>query len=163
MRQPEQREPNRNRAPNGPSLAAWLPVIGAMAIMVTGCLSTYLVLELDDFRPKIGDIVVFKQGSQDNDMWQMSIPATSVPALPEAVADCSLDPNVMATGGGSLVVEGLQTEPSLRYRIHWAGAETARADGNCGASANLLVSRTDLQRLANAAGGFGVAGKGIVR
>jgi len=35
--------------------------------------------------------------------------------------------------------------------------------GNCGAAANILVSRTDLQRLANAAGGFGVGDKGIVR
>jgi hypothetical protein len=77
------------------------------------------------------------------------------------VAACSLDPNVMADKGGSLVVEGLQDEPSLQYRVHWAGSETARTSGSCGASANLLVSRTDLQRLANAAGGFGVGDKGI--
>jgi hypothetical protein len=163
MRQPDQHEPSRNGAPNGSSLAAWLPVLAAMAIMVTGCLSTFLVLQLDQFRPKLGDIVVFKPGSQDSDMWQMTIPATPASGMPDRVAGCSLDPNVMAANGGSLVVEGLQTEPSLQYRIHWSGAETAHADANCGASANLLVSRTDLQRLANAAGGFGIGDKGIVR
>ena len=40
------------------------------------------------------------------------------------VADCSLDPNVMAEKGGSLVVEGRQDKPSLQYRVHWAGSET---------------------------------------
>jgi hypothetical protein len=96
-------------------------------------------------------------------MWQMTIPATLVSAMGSPVAACSLDPNVMADKGGSLVVEGLEDQPSLQYRVHWAGAETAHVGGNCGASANLLVSRTDLQRLANSAGGFGVGDKGIVR
>ncbi len=134
-----------------------------MAIMVTGCLSTFLVLQLDEFRPKVGDIVAFKAGSQDTDMWQMSILATEVSSSGAPIAECSLDPNVMATNGGSLIVEGRQDEPALQYRVHWAGSETARSSGNCGGSANLLVTRTDLQRLANAAGGFGVGEKGIVR
>jgi hypothetical protein len=167
MRRPDQHEPSRNStpqgAPQGTSLAAWLPVLAAMAIMVTGCLSTFLVLQLDEFRPKVGDIVAFRPGSQDTDMWQMTIPATLLTATGTPVEGCSLDPNVMAEKGGSLVVEGRQDAPSLQYRIHWAGSSTAPATGNCGDSANLLVSRTDLQRLANAAGGFGVGDKGIVR
>jgi hypothetical protein len=161
MRRPDQHEPSRNGTPQGTSFAAWLPVLAAMAIMVTGCLSTFLVLQLDEFRPKVGDIVAFRPGSQDTDMWQMTIPATVISAMGSPVAACSLDPNVMADKGGSLVVEGLQDEPSLQYRVHWAGSETAPTSGSCGASANLLVSRTDLQRLANAAGGFGVGDKGI--
>jgi hypothetical protein len=163
MRQPEKPEPGRNSAPQGTSLAAWLPVVAAMAIMVTGCLSTFLVLQLDEFRPKVGDIVAFKPASQDTDMWQMTIPATVVSGMGSALADCALDPNVMAETGGSLVVEGRQEDPSLQYRVHWAGSKTAGPTGNCGASADLLVSRTDLQRLANAAGGFGVGDKGIVQ
>jgi hypothetical protein len=133
-----------------------------MAIMVTGCLSTFLVLQLDEFRPKVGDIVAFKPASQDTDMWQMTIPATMLSAIGSPVAACTLDPNVMAEHGGSLIVESRQEDPSLRYRVHWAGSNTAAATGNCGASADLLVSRTDLQRLANAAGGFGVGDKGFV-
>jgi hypothetical protein len=152
------------QTPEGTPLAAWLPVLAAMAIMVTGCLSTFLVLQLDEFRPKVGDIVAFRPGSQDTDMWQMTIPANRVSATGSPVAQCSLDPNVMAEKGGSLVVEGRQDVPSLQYRVHWAGSETtAQTPSNCGETADLLVSRTDLQRLANAAGGFGVGDKGIVR
>jgi hypothetical protein len=55
------------------------------------------------------------------------------------------------------------TEPSLQYTVHWAGARTSKQGPNCGSDANVMVSRTDLQRLANAAGGFGVRDKGVVR
>jgi hypothetical protein len=96
-------------------------------------------------------------------MWQIAIPATSVSAMGSPLAKCSLDPNVMSGNGGSLVVEGVEDKPSLQYRVHWAGSATAKTTGDCGESANLLLSRTDLQRLANAAGGFGVGDKGIVR
>jgi hypothetical protein len=163
MRSPNQHQPRRRNTTGGTSLAAWLPVLAAMAIMITGCLSTFLVLQLDEFRPKVGDIVAFKSGSEDTDMWQIAIPATSVSAMGSPLAKCSLDPNVMSGNGGSLVVEGVEDKPSLQYRVHWAGSATAKTTGDCGESANLLLSRTDLQRLANAAGGFGVGDKGIVR
>lgn len=167
MRQPDRNDPSRNTSPDGTShgssWAAWLPVLAAMAIMVTGCLSTFLILQLDEFRPKVGDIVAFRPGSQDTDMWQMRIPATLAPDSGAPGTVCALDPNVMATRGGSLVIESRQDEPALQYLVHWAGGATADAPENCGGAATLLVSRTDLQRLANAAGGFGVGDKGIVR
>ncbi len=163
MRESDRRDPARDTSDDVAPRAVWLPVLAAMAIMAAGCLSTFLVLQLDEFRPKVGDIVTFAPGSEDPDLWQTIIPATLVSAMGSPVAACSLDPNVIAEKGGSLVVEGLQDKPSLQYRLHWAGAGTARTDGNCGASADLLVSRTDLQRLANAAGGFGVGDKGVVR
>jgi hypothetical protein len=160
---PDQHERQRGRTSEGTPLAAWLPVLAAMAIMITGCLGTFLVLQLDEFRPRVGDIVAFNPGSQDNDVWQATIPATVVSAIGSAVAECGLDPKVMAERGGSLVVEGLQDQP-LQYRVHWAGSlTTAKAVGNCGDSADLLVTRTNLQRLANAAGGFGVGDKGVLR
>jgi hypothetical protein len=134
-----------------------------MGIMVTGCLSTFLVLQLDEFRPQVGDMVVFKPGSQDTDLWQMTIPATLLSSVGASVGTCSLDPNVMAADGGSLVVEGRVTEPSLQYTLHWAGARTSKPGASCGPDASVMVSRTDLQRLANAAGGFGVGNKGVVR
>ena len=163
MRRPDRNEPSGGNAPHGTPAATWLPVLAAMAIMVTGCVSTFLVLQLDEFRPKLGDIVAFKPGSQDTDMWQMAIPATQVSTAGSPLAECSLDPNAMAEAGGSLVVEGLQSRPSLQYRIHWSGSATSKSRDNCGESADLLISRTDLQRLANAAGGFGVGEKGVLR
>ena len=109
------------------------------------------------------------QGVWDFDLvTRETIPATlvsaiGIPAIGVPREACSLDPNVMAEHGGSLIVEGLQDEPTLQYRIHWAGSATSRAASDCGKSASLVVSRTDLQRLANAAGGFGVGEKGSPR
>jgi hypothetical protein len=159
MRRPDQGEHNTQNA----SFTAWLPVLAAVGIMVTGCLSTFLVLQLDEFRPKLGDIVVFKPGTQDTDMWQMAIPATVVGGTGEPEGKCTLDPNVMATAGGSLVVEARQDNPALAYHVRWAGQRTSADPANCGSVAELAVSRTDLQRLDKAAGGFGVGDKGIVR
>src|ERR1700749_879493 len=118
MKQRDQHEPSRHEAAYSAGLSAWLPVLAAMAIMITGCLSTFLVLQLDQFRPKVGDIVAFRAGSQDADMWQMAIPATVISSSGAVMSECSLEPNAMAEAGGSLVVEGLLSEPALTYRIH---------------------------------------------
>ncbi len=42
------------------------------------------------------------------------------------------------------------------YRVHWAGLRTSSGSGDCGKAADLVLSRTDLQKLANTAGGFGI-------
>ncbi|MFL5283434.1 MAG: hypothetical protein ACJ8AW_21180 [Rhodopila sp.] len=137
-------------------------MLAAIGIMATGCLSTFLVLQLDEFRPKVGDMVVFKPNTQDADTWQMQIPASVVAPTGKVTGACSLDPNVIASAGGSLVVEARQDVPALQYRMRWAGERTTTTAADCGRDALLTVSRTDLQRLANAAGGFGVSNKGIV-
>ncbi len=161
MKIPDPHDRSRKTPSQQAPLAAWLPVVAAMAIMLTGCLSTFLVLQLDEFRPRVGDIVTFKPGSQDSDVWEMDILATVVSPAAALPKRCSLDPNVMAEHGGSLVVESRSETPGTSYRVHWAGSQTAVTSASCGSSANLLVSRTDLQRLANAAGGFGVGDKGM--
>jgi hypothetical protein len=38
--------------------------------------------------------------------------------------------------------------------MHWAGERTAPSGGDCGPNADLIVERTDLHRLATAAGGY---------
>jgi hypothetical protein len=60
----------------------------------------------------------------------------------------------MVAGGGSLVVEARRMSSPPVYRVHWAGKYTSRDLHNCGASADLVVSRSDLMRLADVAGGF---------
>jgi hypothetical protein len=158
MRRPDHQHETRETT----HATAWIPVAAALAVMITGCLSTFFVLQLDTFRPHLGDIVVFRPGSQDIDMWEMKVPATMVSATGKPSGTCTLDPNVIATDGGSMIVEDVREAPALSYQVHWAGIHTDGAS-DCGAGANLVVSRTDLQRLANAAGGFGVGEKGITR
>lgn len=158
MRRPDHQHETRETT----HATAWIPVAAALAVMITGCLSTFFVLQLDTFRPHLGDIVAFRPGSQDADMWEMKVPATMVSATGKTNGTCTLDPNVIATDGGSMIVEDVREAPTLSYQVHWAGIHTDNAS-DCGAHANLVVSRTDLQRLANAAGGFGVGEKGINR
>jgi hypothetical protein len=163
MNRPEPTDPNLDNAGHSPTPLSWTSFAAVAVVLLTGCLSMFTVLQLDAFQPQVGDIVAMKPGSQDTDAWQMTIPATLVSARGTPMADCALDPNVMAEKGGSLVVEASLAKPQPRYRVHWEGGETARAADGCGASATVLVTRVDLQRLANAAGGFGVGNKGIVR
>lgn len=158
------------KRPNSPeqhqretAVTAWVPVLAAVGIMLTGALSTLAVLEMDVFRPAVGDLVVFRPGSQDDDAWQVEVPATDVVSPVVTAGHCTLNPNVMATDGGSLVVEGRQNSTPPLYRLHWAGRRTAQGAADCGAQADVTISRVDLQKLANAAGGFGVGDKGVVR
>ncbi len=158
MRRPDQQKSDRRDA----TLAVWAPALAAMGIMLTGFLGTLMVLELDAFRPRVGDIVVFQPNSQASDVWQLEVPATGV-AGRKGADTCILNPTVMATGGGSLVVEARRDTSPPVYRLHWAGKQTQGGPDDCGATADLSVTRTDLQKLANAAGGFGVGNKGIAR
>jgi hypothetical protein len=133
-----------------------------MGIMLTGFLGTLMVLQLDAFRPRVGDMVVFRPNSQDSDVWQLQVPATEV-AGRVGMSACTLNPTVMATNGGSLVVEARRETSPPVYRLHWAGKQTDSGPTDCGPAADFSVTRTDLQKLANAAGGFGINDKGVIR
>src|ERR1700723_3192788 len=112
MRQPEQQDSSRNGTPPGTSrgtlLANWLLLLMATAIMMIFYLSIVLVLQLDEFRPRVGDIVVFRPASQKSMISRMTVPES---ATRFRGAECSLDPTVMAEEGGSIIVEGRQDEP----------------------------------------------------
>ena len=106
-----------------------------------------------DIGPKVGDILVFRPGSEVAADWEFPATATG-----QTTHTCTLKPNVMLASGGSLVVEGRL--PSLReFHVHWAGARTNDNASNCGSSADLVVSGPDLQLLTNAVGGAGVQRK----
>jgi hypothetical protein len=136
-----------------------LPLTLAVTLLLTACFATMCFLQLEEFGPQVGAIVVFKPGMQGLDLWQLSasigdtIEVDPTPATPTRT--CILSPSAMATGGGSLVVEARRMTTPPIYRIHWAGKRTSDGSSNCGKQADLILSRTDLQKLANTAGGFG--------
>jgi hypothetical protein len=145
--------------PHEPTLTwpAWVPALSAALLIVAiGGLTTYLALRFDAMRPRVGDMVVFAPTTPDTDTWQLKISTASVSGRDEAAGPCVFDPNEIAVSGGSLVVESRQETSPPSFRIHWAGHHTAKGAGDCGASADITLDRYDLQRLANAAGGFGV-------
>jgi hypothetical protein len=66
---------------------------------------------------------------------------------------CILDIGTLRRYGGSLVAEARLASEGESYRMHWAGERTAPNSGDCGPNADLIVERSDLSRLAAAAGG----------
>jgi hypothetical protein len=134
----------------GPSLAA------ALLIVAIGGMTTYLALKFDALSPRVGDMIVFVATPSDADSWQLKVATTDVSGRDQTAGPCIFDPNEMSANGGSLIVEAREEAKPPRFQLHWAGQHTAKGGGDCGASADLKLDRYDLQRLANAAGGFGV-------
>jgi hypothetical protein len=123
-------------------------VVGALLASSVAVVSAARTLELG---PKVGDILVFRPGLQISADWDFSA-VTTGDQLP---VSCTLKPVVMGSGGGSLVVEERLDHPRA-FRVHWAGGRTTAGGGDCGATADLIVSGPDLQLLTNAVGGAGV-------
>jgi len=130
--------------------------MAAVLIVAIGGMTTYLALKFDSLRPRVGDMIVFVPTQGDVDSWQLAVATTAVSGRDAAVGPCVFDPNTMSAGGGSLVIESRQDASPPRFLLHWAGQHTANGPGDCGATADVMLDRYDLQRLANAAGGFGV-------
>ena len=101
-------------------------------------------------------MIVFVPSAGDGDSWQLQVATTAVVGRDWKTGPCVFDPNEMSAAGGSLVIESREEANPPRFRLHWAGQHTAKGSGDCGAAADLTLDRYDLQRLANAAGGFGV-------
>jgi hypothetical protein len=145
------------RDPGSLSWPAWGPALSAALLIVAiGGLTTYLALKFDALRPRVGDMIVFVPAPPDADSWQLKIETTSVSGRDKAAGPCVFDPNEMSAAGGSLIVEAREDLSPPRFLLHWAGRHTATGNGDCGAAADVTLDRYDLQRLANAAGGFGV-------
>jgi len=108
--------------------------------------------------PGVGDVVRFEPNASMPVDFSTQIDARRVNA-----ADCLLDMDVIHRSGGSLIVEerlpGAADTP--RYRVHWAGARSANGADNCGRQAELMLSDSNLDVLALAAGGWGAAHKHI--
>ena len=151
----------RQRSHDRTSDATWAPALTLVAtVLLTACLGAMSIMELEQFGPQVGAVVVFKPGAERMDLWHISASAgddISPGPMGDAITRaCTLAPSAMAEGGGSLVVEARRMSSPPIYRVHWAGLRTSDGSGDCGKAADLVLSRTDLQKLANTVGGFGV-------
>ncbi len=130
-------------------------VAGALLTVTTGLAA---MMELEQFGPAVGGIIVFRPDTAATERW--SVYATVVeptrPGVPDEVVGrrCVLSPNVMAIHGGSLVVEARRLSRPPVFRVHWSGGPTDGGPDDCGTTADLVLERTELMRLANVAGGF---------
>jgi hypothetical protein len=146
MKLPLRRPPTAENAGE----VAWTAMIACVvAMLLASAVAVVAAAETIQIGPAVGDILVFRTDAHLPADWE--VPAvTSVTGV-----NCVLRPDVMTTGGGSLVVEGRSTSP-LQYLVHWAGPHTSNASSDCGSSVDLILSRADLQLLINAVGGVGV-------
>jgi hypothetical protein len=110
-----------------------------------------------NFGPAVGDIVQFDpKGYLPLDIH------TKVEATRADTSACVLDLESIHRHGGSLIVE--QRYPAngtARYRVHWAGEQSAEDAANCGGDADLMLDDSNLDLLAMAAGGWGVGHKHV--
>jgi hypothetical protein len=121
-------------------------VAGALLALATGlCAFT----ELEQFGPSLGNIVVFHPTAGATEWWHIEAKIADAPGR-----SCVMSPAVMGIEGGSLIIEARQLSSPPVYRVHWAGRRTSTGASDCGTSADLVLSRSDLMRLADVAGGF---------
>lgn len=139
------------------STPARAPALAATVLLVAIVgMSTWLALKFDAMRPGVGDMIVFAPAPAEADSWRLHVAPAAVAGRDAAAGPCVFDPNELSATGGSLIVEARENVSPPRFRVHWAGKRTAKGPGDCGAAADLMLDRYELQRLANAAGGFGV-------
>lgn len=102
----------------------------------------------DALAPSLGEIIRFVPSHGRDGPPHSAVSATVVASLfggPTARV-CELSPREMSASGGSMVIEARVREAAA-YVVHWAGGATSQGDGDCGPSAELMVSAKDLTAL----------------
>ena len=156
------RRPDRDdRSEEHADLGAWAPVVFALIVAIFGVAASLVVLRREAARPVVGDMIVFRAGTEDRGPWRVAAVVTRLAPSGQEAGVCVLNSTAMAAGGGSILVEARLPSETTPYRVHWAGKQTDTGHGDCGTAADLLMTRVDLRKLATAAGGFGVRSKGI--
>ena len=140
--------------------SAWMAIFAILPLILLGLASAAHMLRREAARPVVGDMITFPRGSHQEipgaAMFRVAVRATRVDPAPNTPTQCWLDSTVMASEGGSLMVEQrLPTDPPW-FRLHWAGTRTDDNGRDCGVSATIDVTRVNLRKLATAAGGFGI-------
>ena len=133
--------------------AVWTVVAFGLAALLTIGVAAVKIAQSIEVGPHLGDIISFRPGAQIGYAQQTDIAA---PVVGRPGATCILSPVVMGLDGGSLVVEEKQASRPPMYRVHWAGSHTSHGTLDCGASADLTLSLSELLSLAEGVGGFGV-------
>lgn len=138
--------------------AVLLEVAGVGIAVFLGVVATAVaVAQANVIEPKLGDIVWFKPGAKIPELLAAAIPAKLVDSEGHPAKSCVLLPAAMSAQGGSLVVEAARPEGGQpTYLVHWAGSRTSTGADDCGARADLLLGRADVENLARVAGGFGL-------
>jgi hypothetical protein len=131
-------------------------LLSIVAIALAGMVGTFgLIHQVGALGPTVGDIVVFDPLAPMSRDMSASLTAMSANGQPGVA--CVMDVRTMHTNGGSVIIEAREPRATFGYRVHWAGARSSDDGTNCGSTADLLMNLEDIEVLAMAAGGYGVA------
>jgi hypothetical protein len=144
------------QADQAPKGNVWQLTGLGLAIFLGVVVAAVAVAEANVVTPALGDIVSIKAGADVPRPLQTGIDVARIDANGEPSGSCVLQADVIAQEGGSLVVEATRPADRPSYVVHWAGAHTSIGPSDCGPAADLLLTDTALQHLAQVAGGFGV-------
>lgn len=119
-------------------------IVGVLAVPVAVNLPSWMGTAVV---PSVGEIARFTPAAASDGIGRAVEPSVRT----NAGRACVLDSDAMASGGGSLLVAA-QAAGGRDYTVHWAGARTSYGAGDCGRSAELVLSRHSLVALMAAAG-----------
>jgi hypothetical protein len=146
------------QASGGDSSGVSSIILGMAVVALAGMIGAISLLrQVGELGPDVGDIISFEP--LDTLSRDTRARITALPANGQRGVACVLDVRTMHAGGGSMVIEARQLQTQTGYRVHWAGVRSSDDSANCGPSADLLLSLQDVEILAMAAGGYGVAAK----
>jgi hypothetical protein len=124
--------------------------IGLVVLVVIMLVVTLLRLA-NELGPQIGAIIAFEHVRTELNDTQVRIVALRIGE--SSPSPCMLDVHVMLMSGGSLLIDAIPFDSDRRVRVHWIGARTSDGVNDCGAAADLLLTREDIAALTVAASG----------
>jgi hypothetical protein len=122
-----------------------------LVVLVVIMLVVSLLRLANELGPQIGAIIAFEPVQGELNDTQVRIVALRIGE--PSPSPCVLDVHVMLTSGGSLMVDTVPFDPRRRVRVHWIGARTSDGVNDCGAAADLLLTREDIGALTVAGSG----------
>lgn len=128
-----------------------------LVCLVLGLMCAGLLQLVKALEPKLGEIIAFNDSGPTGVLMQERM---IVRKLVDPVAKyCVLDPPIMRASGGSIVIEALQLRPQPIYTVHWAGFHTSAGTEDCGAEADLMLSRIQMVKMISEGNGPAVSSK----
>ena len=122
-----------------------------LVVLVVIVLVVSLLRLANELGPQIGAIIAFEPVQSELNDTQVRIVALRIGE--SSPSPCVLDVHVMLASGGSLLVDAIPFDSDRRVRVHWIGTRTSDGVNDCGAAADLLLTREDIAALTVAASG----------
>jgi hypothetical protein len=126
--------------PKKPALVRLLPTLIVGAVCMGALFSAVAAVSAwkEATGPHVGDLIAFNGSGLPMRGKQLDVKTRNH-------AHCILDLGTLRSNGGSFSVEAARD--AERFEVHWAGPHTMIGPGDCGASAELVLSAQQIRLL----------------